>query len=1338
MIGREASEEVRFAVVLNGGVSLAVWMGGAVLELDAVTRGDGTYGELLQLFGISARADVIAGTSAGGINGAALALSQVNKHADLSLLRDLWAEQGRMDELLRRPFEEATPSLLRGDDYFLPNLCRAMEQLTRGWDPVPAADRPIDLTITTTLLSGAREVNVDALGQPLPQLVHEGRFYFRRGMGEYPGDDFAEYDDRGRAKPPPADLAARLALAARATAGFPIAFEPTFIPAVASRDGRYPPLQTRDANRPDMGAFVNWRDAGPASELPADRSRFAVDGGLLANTPTRDALAAIGRMKASTPVRRVMLLVFPHAPENRNDPADSQSDDPKVTETVAGLLGAMASQGSRTFVDQVEAHNQRAASRRGTRTDILAAVKSPAGLRELAEHVFVHYQALRFRRSARDLAARFKSPTDWSFERIRGAIEQAQDDILRTGHPLPYVPPELPVQPWLPGLTGHAWGWGTTTALDLADIALDLSQRLARVADQAEAGHLDGPRRLLHDAAVRLRATRDADERLWTKNPVLAALPPDVAYWKFRAGTYAWLMTGLTRDASDTARYRDEVVADLRGHNPADPVVGVIEAGPNGPLWSAHGKTTVKAVADVVQAMRQLLPVLLRERDAAVDAMVDLEPWRVLFEGVDEGTFPRAELLVRMLWLHVVSWTMADEVMLENTSPVDLVQVSLQTHNAFARRSVTADDKAGGFSLARFSGFLKRSWRQNDWTWGRCDAASMLMQTLLTPARVRRYAVLNGLLSADEGQQSSHAGALVETIVEAVFKLPTSELPVALRELAESAVAEMSAQFVKPLDESERNDAARVAQVERMRNAPPALTSLARLVAWARHIEIGLKELPALEVAVSADLAEGGNARSRGALFLLEAADVLDRIKALPPVCVDVAERRKRVDVGLEALDAFDRAGVGREDLRQEGTSDQMIRTAATAASVAVTLADSPASGLTAVKPVTRGIRGAALLPYWILLGLTGGGRILNALSMMALSIGALLLGLSLLGLLGDWSSAGAAIGGATALCAFGYAALRTGSMLHGLVLLTPVVPLIALCIQLIDDQNGGEEASKAAAYGVVGTLAFMVTAFVVLGSIRNPLRSPLATVGIAVRQRQTWYGLLAIAVAVGVGWLLITYWRDPSGVIAGFADWLTSGWGLAFVIVVVVLGAAFSFLNGRLLARYEWDDRSGLWTGQQVEHPGGVAASWSAVYGFAYLVAALLLAGMPDLPVSGVVRWSSVFVGLVFAFVLLLVVPNVVWWRAHRSLQSKLVAEVRGGFIAITDDLRGSQTDLRGVLERRGQTYRYLVRAVPADSAGGAANRLALRRLGVRLAARLRTEAATRAIGPPAAPPRV
>ena len=69
--GRDPTwEEVRFAVVLNGGVSLAVWMGGVVLELDRLTRASDGYRNLLRLVGATARADVISGTSAGGINGA--------------------------------------------------------------------------------------------------------------------------------------------------------------------------------------------------------------------------------------------------------------------------------------------------------------------------------------------------------------------------------------------------------------------------------------------------------------------------------------------------------------------------------------------------------------------------------------------------------------------------------------------------------------------------------------------------------------------------------------------------------------------------------------------------------------------------------------------------------------------------------------------------------------------------------------------------------------------------------------------------------------------------------------------------------------------------------------------------------------------------------------------------------------------------------------------------------------------------------------------------------------------------------------------------------------------
>jgi hypothetical protein len=86
-------EEVRFAVVLSGGVSFAVWMGGPLTELDRLMRRIGADGAPPRRLVCTARADVKVGTSADGINGATLALSQVNEFANLSSLRYLWADQ---------------------------------------------------------------------------------------------------------------------------------------------------------------------------------------------------------------------------------------------------------------------------------------------------------------------------------------------------------------------------------------------------------------------------------------------------------------------------------------------------------------------------------------------------------------------------------------------------------------------------------------------------------------------------------------------------------------------------------------------------------------------------------------------------------------------------------------------------------------------------------------------------------------------------------------------------------------------------------------------------------------------------------------------------------------------------------------------------------------------------------------------------------------------------------------------------------------------------------------------------------------------------------------------
>ena len=157
------------------------------------------------------------------------------------------------------------------------------------------------------------------------------------------------------------------------------------------------------------------------------------------------------------------------------------------------------------------------------------------------------------------------------------------------------------------------------------------------------------------------------------------------------------------------------------------------------------------------------------------------------------------------------------------------------------------------------------------------------------------------------------------------------------------------------------------------------------------------------------------------------------------------------------------------------------------------TLLDSDGSGLGGIaKPVTRTLRGAMLLPYWVVTGLTAGGAAARALAFAGLTIGGVLLTLSLLGLLGSASPAGALLGLGAVLCALGYAAMRSGTLLHGLVLLAPVSPLVA--VGLTDVLGDTSEATIGAAW-TVGIVLALVLALILLASLPSPVLSPAATV---------------------------------------------------------------------------------------------------------------------------------------------------------------------------------------------------------------------------------------------------
>ena len=192
---------------------------------------------------------MFAGTSAGGINGAALALAQVNREADLSMLRGLWIEQGRIESLLRQPFQGAPTSLLKGDEFFLPALHHAMTKLATATGYRGPEAAPIDLTITTTVLRGNQTITLDSMGQRLPQTVHAALFKWSRSGSPQYADPF---------DPVNVELTARrLALAARSTASFPVAFEPS-----SSRSGPRPSRSPRQVHRRDRCRRRLWRRSG--------------------------------------------------------------------------------------------------------------------------------------------------------------------------------------------------------------------------------------------------------------------------------------------------------------------------------------------------------------------------------------------------------------------------------------------------------------------------------------------------------------------------------------------------------------------------------------------------------------------------------------------------------------------------------------------------------------------------------------------------------------------------------------------------------------------------------------------------------------------------------------------------------------------------------------------------------------------------------------------------------------------------------------------------------------------------------------------------------------------
>jgi patatin-related protein len=295
--------EHRLALVMNGGVSLAVWMGGVACEVDNVRRAsngipprDGATNEEKAVHDLWARAaqrigarvtvDVIAGTSAGGLNGVLLATA-IARGASLADLKQLWLESGQMSaEALFRPQSQGVLSLMNGD-FFHDQITGALQKMKPT-----AHGRDISLVVTSTALGPSSRPVRDSDGDCFSEADHRRRFHFSR-HGSRPryvqtGNGYELQDG-----PPVNDLAddEPLATVGRASASFPVAFAPVRETALLRERRVWPDWATGDT--PD----------------------WLADGGILDNSPFDPVLESIQRKSVTGPWRRTLCFVVPSGEE---------------------------------------------------------------------------------------------------------------------------------------------------------------------------------------------------------------------------------------------------------------------------------------------------------------------------------------------------------------------------------------------------------------------------------------------------------------------------------------------------------------------------------------------------------------------------------------------------------------------------------------------------------------------------------------------------------------------------------------------------------------------------------------------------------------------------------------------------------------------------------------------------------------------------------------------------------------------------------------------------------------------------------------------------------------
>ena len=279
--------EVRFALVLYGGASLAVYIHGVTQEFFHLVRStaveeteltgtERVYRKLASAPDGTLRTrflvDIASGTSAGGINAIFLGKAFANGQT-LDQTGKLWLDQADAQALLNTGKQ---PRSLLSSEAMQSRLLDALAGMGPGTGT--ALQPEMDVFVTATDIQGL-ELPLKLADKTVFEKRHKNVFHLRFGEDE---NHFAQECDPF------------LAFAARATSAFPFAFEPACLGAGVPGCERF---------FPDYGGV-------------ADYSRRAFgDGGYLDNKPFTHAIQALSRRSSDLPVSRKLVYIEPSPDE---------------------------------------------------------------------------------------------------------------------------------------------------------------------------------------------------------------------------------------------------------------------------------------------------------------------------------------------------------------------------------------------------------------------------------------------------------------------------------------------------------------------------------------------------------------------------------------------------------------------------------------------------------------------------------------------------------------------------------------------------------------------------------------------------------------------------------------------------------------------------------------------------------------------------------------------------------------------------------------------------------------------------------------------------------------